>query len=167
MGNAVNAMDANTIKELLRHREGATLEVKKAQGGLPGNLWETYSSFANTDGGLILLGVEERRDGSLAAGGVRDPQQMVKDIWNCVNNKQKVSVNLLRDRDVAVVPIGEAQVVAVNVPRAERTLRPVYVGPNPMSGSFRPTAMATTDAPPRRSGPCSATQASRAWTKRC
>ena len=130
-------MDANTIKKLLRHREGATLEVKKAQGGLPGSLWETYSSFANTDGGLILLGVEERRDGALAAVGARDPQQMVKDIWNGINNRQKVSVNLLRDKDVAVVPVGEAQVVAVNVPRAERTLRPVYVGPNPMSGSFR------------------------------
>lgn len=130
-------MDSNTIRELLLQHEGAALEAKKAHGGVPASLWETYSSFANTDGGLILLGVEERGDGSLNPVGVRDPQQMVKDVWNGVNNRQKVSVNLLRDRDVAVVTIDEAQVVVVNVPRAERTMRPVYVGPNPMSGSFR------------------------------
>ena len=58
-------------------------------------MWETYSSFANTDGGVILLGVEEKKDGSLIPVGVDNPEQMVKDIWNTVNNQQKVSVNLL------------------------------------------------------------------------
>lgn len=52
-------MNSNTIIELLKVGERINLECKKAESNLPNSVWETYSSFANTDGGLILLGVEE------------------------------------------------------------------------------------------------------------
>lgn len=43
------------IGELLRYGEHITLECKKAENGLPKSVWETYSAFANTNGGIIFL----------------------------------------------------------------------------------------------------------------
>ena len=52
-------MDENTIKETLLKGERVTLECKRAKAEVPKSVWATYSAFANTIGGLILLGVNE------------------------------------------------------------------------------------------------------------
>ena len=44
-----------------KYKEDNCREVKKAEGGLPIALWESYSSFANSNGGVIILGVGERQ----------------------------------------------------------------------------------------------------------
>lgn len=74
----------DNLREL---RENNMIEAKAAQGGLPDSLWETYSAFANTNGGYILLGVRENKDGTLEAIGLKDAHKMVKDFWNTVNNR--------------------------------------------------------------------------------
>lgn len=59
------------MQEISSYREGNRLEVKKAKGGIPNSMWETYSSFANTDGGIILLGVDEKKMVLLKCRGYR------------------------------------------------------------------------------------------------
>jgi ATP-dependent DNA helicase RecG len=66
-------------------------EFKSARGGLPASLWETYSAMANTDGGTIVLGVDEK-DGVSFISGLPDPARTLKDFWSLVNNQGKVSM---------------------------------------------------------------------------
>lgn len=55
-------IDAEDIRKLLKAGEGLHLETKACRYKLPKDIWGTYSAFANTRGGVILLGVTEHKD---------------------------------------------------------------------------------------------------------
>lgn len=124
------------ISKLREFREHNQLEAKRAKGGFPGSFWETYSAFANTDGGIILLGVKEENDGSLHPEDV-DIEKLHKDFWNMVNNRQKISANIVTQKMVNRELLDGKEILVIRVPRAERAARPVYVGMDPKSGTFR------------------------------
>lgn len=52
-------------------------------------------------------------------------------VFDCLNNRQKVSVNILKDEDVHVLETEEWWVLIVDVPRADLRLRPIYINNNP------------------------------------
>jgi len=127
-----------SLELLTTYKENSLLEVKSARGGLPNSLWESYSAFANSEGGIIVLGVKENaKDGSLYVEGLDDVHKLMKDFWNMVNNRQKVSCNILTDSMAVLDKIEGKDVIVIRVPRAERTSRPVYVGSDPRTGTYR------------------------------
>jgi predicted HTH transcriptional regulator len=76
------------IEEL---REDEDLEGKLAlglngKGELPKDFWESYSAMANTQGGYIFLGVKEEKGGKLVAVGMPNPAQVLKALWDGLNN---------------------------------------------------------------------------------
>ncbi|MCQ2079472.1 MAG: ATP-binding protein [archaeon] len=111
------------------------MEFKKCGEGLPQSMWETYSSFANTFGGTIVLGIDER-NGNIVSG-VNDPDKILKDLWDTVNNPNRVNINLLQEDDVEIRTIQGRTIILVHVPRARRELRPVFLNNNLNSGTYR------------------------------
>lgn len=71
------------------YRVNNRIEAKSAAGGIPNSIWETYSAFANTDGGVIILGAEEKPDGTLSLSGVKNPDALLKRFWDTINNHEK------------------------------------------------------------------------------
>ena len=59
------------------------------------------------------------------------PNARIDELWNNLNNPQKVSENLLSDDDVRLVDVDGHTVIAINVPRADRRVRPIYPNDNP------------------------------------
>lgn len=119
------------------YRENNRIEAKKALGGLPHSIWETYSAFANALGGVILLGVEEHKDTSLAPVDLPDPEGMVRLFWERMRDGKTVSVNILNEEHVRIAEVDGKHIIAIEVPRARRSLRPVYIGGDPMTGTYR------------------------------
>lgn len=134
--------DKKYIDQLLANGERVTLECKKARKDVPHSLWETYSAFANTDGGIILLGIDENlkeKDISkrFTVIGVEDAAKIRTDIWNTLNSREKVSTSLLRDEDINTFSYDGKDVVVIHVPRATYEERPVYINNNLMRGTYR------------------------------
>ena len=129
-------LTADDIIKLLAAPETDRMEFKEAKRALPKSFWESYSAFANTDGGVILLGVKET-DGQYHVQGVDDADKIMQDLWNNANNRQKISANILFNRHVYPIDCNGKTVIVVDVPRAMREDRPVHVGANPYTGSYR------------------------------
>ena len=124
------------FSKIEQYRENNRIEAKRALGGLPKSIWETYSAFANTYGGIILLGVEELPDKSFHTVDLPDPNRLIREFWEIVNDPSKTSVNILSSKDVFVQEVEGNHIVVINVPRAERSDKPVYVDGSPL-GTYR------------------------------
>lgn len=125
------------IEKFYEYRENNRYEVKKAKGGLPQSLWETYSSFANSNGGVIILGVKENKDRSWSPTGLCDASKLLKEFWDILNNRQKVSINLLRDDDIEIYEQEGNIIMVIYIPKAGRDERPIYINGDMFQGTYR------------------------------
>jgi ATP-dependent DNA helicase RecG len=130
--------DLGLLLERLQLGEDTDFELKAAQGkdGLghvPGALWETYSGMANTVGGVIILGVEDK---SLRILGIRHTSKVIKALWDGLNDPHIISRNLCQVSDITTIQTEAGPIIRIQVPRATRLQRPVFVR-NPIGGTYR------------------------------
>jgi len=96
-----------TIEDISILKESSELECKLAQGrdgkgAIPKDMWETYSAFANSSGGDIFLGLKEKK-GSFELVGIENTGKVLDELWTSLNNRKKVSANILRKEWVNVI----------------------------------------------------------------
>ena len=126
------------INAIINLDESSEVEYKSARGGFPGSFWETYSAFANTNGGMIVLGVMERDNRFHFDGLDKGTALKYKKIfWDCVHNKNKVNICIPRESDVIIDNIGDSYFLICRIPRASYELRPVHIGLNPLGHTYR------------------------------
>lgn len=120
------------LENLLLSYESSELEFKSAKGGFPGSFWETYSSFANTQGGYVVLGVKQTDDGFKIDGLDKATiEQRKKSLWDGLNDKRKVSANILTEKDTNELETEEGYILLIEIPKADYKKRPVYIDNNP------------------------------------
>ena len=131
-------MQKQEIIKLLNIGEHREVEFKEAKRKLPKSLWETYSSFSNTKGGIIVLGVKESKDKKICfLERIENINNILKDFWNTINNKQKVSNNIINDDYIEIIKIENKNIIIINVPSANRRDKPIYINNNPLTGTYK------------------------------
>ncbi len=124
-------------------QEDYDIEFKQAsgrsgKGAVPKSFWATYSAMANTSGGYVFLGIKEAGKGFVdEVIGIEDVQAFLKEFWDSLNNKQKVSENIISDRHVKVIKQDNKQFIQIYIPQALRKQRPIFINGNPFKGTYR------------------------------
>ncbi len=126
------------IEALIRQGESFEVEFKSARGGLPASLWESYSAFSNTNGGVIVLGVQEKGKKFLLDGLTQETAvRYQKNFWDLAHNKGKVSMCLPRETDIRIEEIGGSFILICEIPRASYEQRPVFLNNTPFGNTYR------------------------------
>lgn len=97
------------------------MEVKRAAGGLPQSVAETMSAFANSKGGILILGLDERA--GFAAVGVSDPVTLRDELAGVARGKLTPPLA----PGINVVPFEGVTLVVAEVEALPPAQRPCYV----------------------------------------
>ncbi len=88
--------------------------------------------------GIIVLGVKEDKNKKIyTVEGIDNVQNILKDFWNNINNKEKVSFNTLNDDNIEVMNIENKTIIIINIPRANRRNKPIFINNNPLTGTYK------------------------------
>ena len=115
------------LKEwIINVHEKYYIELKTASE-LPNAFWESYSSFCNTSGGWIILGVRETYPQNEIVG-VGNPEKTLTSLWDQLSNSNKVSYKNVDNQDVNTYIIDGKTVIIVYVKEAAESMKPVFIG---------------------------------------
>lgn len=128
-------MNTLQLLDILKLGESEDLECKKSKNEVPKSLWDTYSAMANTNGGIILLGIDEV-DNELIITGVENVDKVIKDFWSTLNG-EKINKNILKNEDLELIKIDNKSVIKINIPRAYYKDKPIFINGNPYKGTYK------------------------------
>lgn len=118
-------------------QEDEHLEYKESSKSFPKDAWKSISAFENTDGGILILGIEEhdKTNHKFRVSGVKNVQQVLDDFWANNNNPLKISYSTITNEDVQTVDVGSNKIIEINVRQALDASKPVYLN-NDLTQTF-------------------------------
>ena len=131
---------AEQIHYKLKLKEDSEVEYKSAAGGFPkAEFWRSFSAFANTNGGTIILGVKEKNH-RFTPDGLSEEliAKYRKQFWDDAHNKSCVNIPLLVESDIEEIKTDGGQyLLAFRVPRAQYNLRPIHLTLTPFGHTYK------------------------------
>jgi len=106
--------------------EHGAVEAKRAENRLPLTAWQSLSAFANTDGGILLLGVDEN-GGAFDVTGVQDAAAVRQQLQSACSELEpplRPQISIVDD-DAGAVIVAELGPIA----RTERPCHRAAIGP--------------------------------------
>lgn len=127
-------MTRDELLSRLNSIEWSDIEFKEAAWDVPKSALSTVSAFANTAGGHLVFGIEEK-NGTFSISGVVGADKVQNDFLGQVRDRNKVSVFLPIDGELHALDGGT--VIVFYVPEAQRNEKPVYLDGNPRKAYIR------------------------------
>jgi ATP-dependent DNA helicase RecG len=85
-------MESKQLEQIIQQGEGLRVEFKEATDSVPASFYETVVSFSNTDGGTLLLGVND--NGIVRGVNPQAVAKLQKDIITALNARDCVNLPL-------------------------------------------------------------------------
>ncbi len=112
----ISEMMPADLRNLIQTGEGPYLEFKR-KISTPGKIAREIAAFANTNGGTILIGVDDNKDVVGITGYFEEEYQLLQGAHDCCVPGVHIKIEMVHD--------GPNDVMIVQVPEAEK--KPVYV----------------------------------------
>lgn len=110
--------------------ETKNIEIKKAKDGVPENLYDTFSSFSNTSGGVIIFGIDEKDNYNVC--GISNPDNFQKKI-----TEQSLMMEPKIRPIITICDYNGKTVAACEIPELDVFSKPCYyMGKGKMKGSY-------------------------------
>lgn len=119
------------ITKILRKKiETPNIEFKSAKEGSPERLYDTFSSFSNTDGGIIIFGIDEKNNYDLC--GVKNPSLLEKKIVEQAKEMEPVVRPV-----ITICDYNEKSIVSAEIAEMDSISKPCYyLGKGKSKGSY-------------------------------
>jgi len=109
-------MTTSDIKNLIAQGEGVSVEFKEAKEKVPASFYETVVSFANTNGGVIFLGVDD--DGNVVGINPDNKAKYLKNIATALNSIDNVNPALYLNP--SAIEYAGQMIIVVQVPASSQ-----------------------------------------------
>ncbi|MDR1224042.1 MAG: putative DNA binding domain-containing protein, partial [Tannerella sp.] len=104
------------IDRIIAQGEGVSVEFKEAKEKVPASLYETVVSFANTNGGYIILGVDDEKN----ITGIR-PENRVKFLKNIITAlNSKDNINPVMYLNPVAIDFNGKTIIVIQVPASSQ-----------------------------------------------